>query len=234
MAARIALASTVILAMPQAANAQAYQCRVPQRLSAPPIVRDGPVRRTPVTGYTLAVSWSPEYCRGRERRAGDAIQCSGVNGSFGMVVHGLWPEGRGASPQWCPTPLRPTPADLARNLCMMPSARLQAREWAKHGTCMTRRPATYLNAARILWESLRWPDIDRLSREDPLTVGALRARISAANPGWPTSAIGVVVNERGWLRELRLCMDRRFRPAPCDRRRFGPPDGGKLRIWRGL
>ena len=224
----------MLLAWAAPLSAQAYQCRPPQRIAAPPIERDGPVRRVPVTGYTLAMSWSPEFCKGRETSGADAVQCAGRNGRFGLVVHGLWPEGRGTWPQWCPTARKVQPVELKRNLCMMPSARMQAHEWGKHGACMVRRPESYFKVTRILWDGLRLPDLDRLSKEDELTAGGLRARFTAANPGWRPEAIGLVLSERGWLRELRLCYDKRFMPQPCDRRRFGPADGVPIQIWRGL
>src|SRR5205085_767754 len=140
--------------------AQAYQCRIPQGpVSVPAVTRDGPVRQAPITGYTLALTWSPEYCRAWRGQPVDSRQCSGRAGRFGFVVHGLWPEGRGASwPQWCPTQRGPTSSELARNMCMTPSAELQAHEWAKHGACMASRPENYFRAVRLLWSGLRWPD----------------------------------------------------------------------------
>ena len=227
--------AAAILLSPAPGWAQAYQCQAPRNLSVPTVAPDGPVRRVPITGYTLALSWSPEYCKSRKRSAGDAVQCSGRNGRFGLVVHGLWPEGRGAKwPQWCPAPRKLDVAEARRNMCMMPSALMQAHEWAKHGACMTSRPATYFRITRILWNGLRLPDFDRLSKEDPLTAGTIRARFAAANSGWRPEAVGLLVNERGWLRELRLCYDKRYRPTPCDRRRFGPVDATAVKIWRGL
>lgn len=215
-------------------SAQAYQCRVPAGIVVPQVQPDGPVRRTPISGYTLALSWSAEYCKGRESRASDAVQCSGANGRFGLVVHGLWPEGRGSWPQWCPTPRRVQPAEVRRNLCMMPSARMQAHEWGKHGACMVRTPASYFKTTRILFDGLRLPDFDRLSKDPELTAGLIRARFAAANPGWVHDAVGVKLNERGWLQELRLCYDKHFMPEACDRRRYGPNDAAPVKIWRGL
>lgn len=215
-------------------QAQSYQCRVPQTVAVPRVAPDAPARRTPITGYTLALSWSPEFCKSRETRAAHTVQCSGRHGRFGMVVHGLWSEGRGAWPQWCAARPAPSPAEVRRNLCMMPSARLQARAWAKHGSCMARRPETYFKVARILWEGLRMPDFDRLSRDPALTAGAIREAMVNANPGWRADAIGVVTNERAWLEELRLCYGKNFMPQACDRRRFGPADSAKVQIWRGL
>lgn len=215
-------------------SAQAYQCRAPAQVAVPQISQDGPVRRVPVTGYTLSLSWAPEFCKGREGRKADAVQCSGRQGRFGLVVHGLWPDGRSTWPQWCPTPRTLSPGEVRRNLCMMPSARLQANQWAKHGACMVRRPATYFRVTRILWDSLRPPDLDHLSKEPGVTAGMLRDRWVLANPAWPHEAIGVKTNQRGWLEELRLCYGKDFMPRACDRRRFGSKDSAPIKIWRGL
>ncbi len=207
---------------------------MPAQVSVPAIMPDAKPRRLPVTGYTLAVSWSPEFCKGREMQARHRTQCSGRNGHFGFVVHGLWPESRGNWPQWCPASRRLTPAEARRNLCMMPSTRLVARQWSKHGSCMTRRPETYFKVTRILWNSLRFPDMDRLSRQDGLTAGDIRTQIANANGGWEKEHIGIRLDRRGWLEELRLCYGKDFRPVRCDRRRFGARDRVRARIWRGL
>ena len=214
--------------------AQSYQCRMPKAVSAPQVARDGPVRQLSVTGYTMALSWSPEFCKPREGQRSHALQCSGDNGRFGFVVHGFWPESGRSWPQWCPTRRRPTGAEIARQLCASPSARMVARQWAKHGSCTGWNPKTYFKVSNILYGSLRFPDFDRLSRKPDLTAGDLREWFLAANRGWRREAIGVKLNSRGWLEELRLCYDKRFRPEPCDRRRFGPDDDAPVKIWRGL
>lgn len=228
--------AAVVALTPGVAQAQAYQCQVPRGpLAVPAVSRDGPVRRVPVTGYTLALTWSPEYCRFRQDQAAHRRQCSGRSGRFGFVVHGLWPEGRGAAwPQWCPSANRPRSRDLAANLCMTPSPALLAHEWAKHGACMVDAPAKYFKVTRILWNSLRWPDFDRIARDEALTAGAIRAAFADANRYWEPEHVGLVVNERGWLTEMRLCYGRDFMPTPCDPRRFGPADSAPVKIWRGL
>ena len=228
------IAALAALASATAAQAQSYQCRMPQVTSAPSVTRDAPERQMPVTGYTLALSWSPEFCKGREGQRAQALQCSGRNGRFGFVVHGLWPDGARGWPQWCATTQRPTGAQVAGQLCRSPSTRLVARQWAKHGSCMVRFPRTYYRVTNILYDSLRWPDFDRLSRKEELTAGDVRDWFVAANRGWRHDAVGVKLNARGWLQELRLCYDRRFMPARCDRARFGPKDAASVKIWRGL
>ena len=222
-------------ALPAPALAQAYQCRAPAISSVPQVSPDSRPRQVPTTGYTLALSWSPAFCRTRQDSRAHRTQCSGDNGRFGLVVHGLWPQGSRTWPQWCPTPERVTPRIARENICMMPSERLIARQWAKHGSCMTRRPETYFRVTRILWESLRIPDYDRISREDDLTAGRIRQAFADANGRmWQPSMVGVKLNRDGWLEEIRLCYGPRFRPARCDTRRLGASDGERARIWRGL
>ncbi len=216
------------------AIAQAYQCRMPTAISVPKIAPQSKPRRLPVSGYTFALSWSPEFCKGREMQARHRTQCSRRNGRFGFVAHGLWPESRGSWPQWCSATRTVPPAEARRNMCMMPSARLIASQWAKHGSCMTRKPETYFKVTRILWNTLSFPGMDRLSHDDELTAGKLRDAFVRTNPAWPRSAIGIDLNRRGWLEELRLCYDKDFMPKACDRRRFGPRDSAKMKIWRGL
>ncbi|WP_246034497.1 ribonuclease T2 family protein [Qipengyuania marisflavi] len=223
--------AAAIAATPLAA--QSYQCRLPDSIAVPRIAPDAAPRRLPVTGYTLALSWAPEFCRTREDNPGHARQCSGRDGRFGLVVHGLWPDSGRSWPQWCRA-RAPVAADMRRNLCLSPSARLLAKQWAKHGSCMAKRPATYFKVTRILYQGLQIPDFDRISREEDLTAGTVRTRFVDANRGWRADAIGVHLNSRGWLEELRLCYDKRFMPTTCDRQRRGARDKGAVKIWRGL
>ena len=151
-----------------------------------------------------------------------------------MVLHGLWPQGERRTPQWCPSAIRPTPADLRPMMCVTPSARLLSYEWSKHGACMTRQPRGYFRKSRELWGAIRWPDLDRLSRQKPLSAGVLRRALAEANPRWSANGIGVELNSRGWLEGVRFCYGLDYRPKACSRSQLGPADAARISIWRGL
>ncbi len=227
------------LIAPGVLHAQARECRVPERIASPrvePIPRDER-RVLPIGGYTLALSWSPEFCRTRQREARHRLQCGGIGnggaGRFGFILHGLWPEGRGAQwPQWC-RPARPLPRQLVRrHLCETPSVQLLQHEWAKHGTCATRNPARYLRAASTMYRAVRYPDMDALSRRT-LTVGQFAEAFAARNRGVSVDMIRVQTNRRGWLTEVRICLGRNLRPTRCPRHARGAPARARISIWRG-
>ncbi len=228
--------AALLLALPVTAQAQSYQCRAPTVLTPAPAAKNPasePRRVKPVTGYTLALSWSPEFCRTRKTNPRDKTQCSGDDGSFAFILHGLWPETRGPDyPQWCASTRPLPPAELKRNFCMMPSTRLMAHEWAKHGTCMTRRPETYFRVARIMFDAVRFPDMDRLSRK-PLTAGQFRNAFAAANDGVQPEMLRLKVNQRGWLQEVKLCLAQNFRPRRCPVHMQAVKDDLPVKIWRG-
>lgn len=186
----------------------------------------------PVTGYLLALSWSPQFCASRrnpgDRR--DAVQCSGDSGRFGWVLHGLWPQGSGSQyPGWCrPARIVPQPV-LREHLCMSPSVQLMQRQWAKHGICMSPTPAAYFRASAILYRALRFPDMAGLARTQP-TAGSLRRAFAAQNRGVTAAMLAVTADRGGWLQELRLCLNGRMRPAPCQPWQRGRRDGERLKI----
>lgn len=227
------LALPFALLLAGTAHAQALQCHVPQQVAAPALpTPDGPRRVVPIAGYTLALSWSPEFCKAHRGDAGNETQCSGRMGRFGFILHGLWPEGtRGNWPQWCTA--KPVEAEVVRrNLCLTPSPQLIVHEWAKHGSCMARTPERYFRAGAALMRSLAYPDMARLSRQDGLTAGDLRKAMRETTPFLPASAIRVKANPRGWLQEMHICYGRDFFPAACDDP--GLPDEAPLKIWRSF
>lgn len=233
---RSLIASLAILAAASAsaAHAQALQCAIPDRLPRPrpelPTDKE-PQRILPIGSYTLAISWSPQHCAGRID-ADDAFQCSGRDGRFGFVLHGLWPDGVGKTwPQYCrAAPLLPD-ATIRRNLCMTPSVQLLQHEWAKHGTCMTRKPDDYFAKARSLYTKIAFPDMRALTRRKTLTAGALASAIATANPGLRADMMRITTERKGgWLSEVWMCLDKRFTPVRCPAHQGGVTPRTQIRI----
>ncbi|WP_294088278.1 ribonuclease T2 [Sphingomonas sp.] len=233
---RLALAALALLGQPALAQAQAYRCAVPATVETPraegPTDRE-PARLLPIGGYTLALSWAAEYCHGNGGERSAQFQC-GTGNRFGFVLHGLWPDGEGAVwPQYCrPAALLPG-ATIRRNLCATPSAQLLQHEWAKHGTCMSDTPDAYFARSTGLFARLRFPDMDALSRVRGLTAGQVAQALATANPGLSPAMMRIVANRRGWLEEVWLCLDRRFRYATCPAHQAGTPPDARVKIWRG-
>lgn len=215
------------------AQAQAPQCAIPSDLkpprteSAPP----GSQRILPVSGFVLALSWSPQFCKTRGRDDKFSSQCD-VETPFGFILHGLWPDAEGqGEPRWCRKVAVLPKALIRQNFCSTPSPQLQQREWAKHGSCITRDPAVYFANANRLFTSIKAPDMNGLSR-GPLDVRGLVAAFKAANPGLPADAIRIDLSEIGWLEEVRICYGLDYRPRACPRDIGGAGDGARVRIWR--
>lgn len=225
----------VALMLPGIASAQALQCAVgsaPIRIRPDLASAREPQRNLPIGGYTLAISWSPQYCREHARDASARFQCGGGN-RFGFTLHGLWPDGVGKEwPQYCQrTPLLPD--RLIRGmLCTTPSAQLLQHEWAKHGTCMPGRPAQYFARSQGLYAALRYPDMTSLSRGQ-LTAGEIATAIARVNPGIRADMMRVTATRQGWLDEIWLCLDKGFRYARCAPHAGGVDPGSALKIWRG-
>ena len=230
-----ATAVLAALALPAHAYAQAERCNVPASLPRPhPDLASAkePQRIVPIGGYTLALTWAPEFCHGAARRTPGSFECGSGN-RFGFALHGLWPDGVGKEwPQYCTTTALLPQALIRSHVCATPSPQLLQHEWAKHGTCMQTTPDDYFRRSTGLYGKLRYPDMDGLSRR-PLSAGQFAAAMAAANPGLPVDAIRVTAHRSGWLDELWLCLDKRFAYARCVPGSGGLAANATLRIWRG-
>ena len=78
--------------------------------------------------------------------------------------------------------------------------------------------------------ALNFPDMESLSRSQT-TVGAFTAAFVAANPGMSADMVRLDVTPLGWLKELRLCLGKDYRPVPCSRDIGGEESDTRLRIW---
>lgn len=213
-------------------------CTVPADYAMPHPVPPpaGQVRRTRITRYTLALSWSPGHCARDNRTdadddSGADMQCSGAAGSFGFILHGLWPETDGRDwPQYCAPTRVIARQTLDQHLCMTPSPQLMQHEWAKHGSCMARTPEAYFDRASSLYSRVAMPDMRSMAARRDLTAGDVRAAFAAANPGLARAAVRVMTTRSGWINEVHLCLDQRFRYTPCPAWQSGAPDDIRVRI----
>jgi ribonuclease T2 len=232
---RVFAAALVAMLAPATAIAQAPACSLPSTLTPPRV--EGPTDREPkrvlpIGGYTLAVSWNPQYCRTHKGRAEDSFQCGGRN-RFGFTLHGLWPDGPGKDwPQYCRPGELLAEATLRRNLCATPSTQLLQHEWAKHGTCMSPDPDSYFATSTKLYRSLRFPDMDSLSRR-PLTASGFAAAFAAVNPGMKGNMIRLNIGKGGWLEEAWICLGTNMKPHRCPSTQGGATGNVSVKIWRG-
>ena len=67
-----------------------------------------------------------------------------------------------------------------------------------------------------------------------LNAGMIRQVLADANPALTTAMIGIGLNPRGWLEEVRICYGRDFMPRRCAAGRLGAPNSAPAKIWRGL
>ncbi len=234
MIARLTLVAAA-LAVPSIVQAQAYQCSTPasvERVRPDLPSASQPKRDIPIGGYTLAITWAPQYCRDNSDRASSSFQC-GADNRFGFTLHGLWPDGIDKDwPQYCRAAGFVPPPVIRAHLCTTPSAQLLQHEWAKHGTCMPgNRPARYFNQSAGLYGKLRYPDMDALSRA-PLTAGRFATALAGANPGLNADMMRVTATKQGWLDEVWICLDRRFRYRRCPVHQGGLDPAAPLKIWR--
>jgi ribonuclease T2 len=233
--AGIAMAVAAVAPLP--ALAQAYRCSVPGEIARPR--PDGPTtqqprRVVPTRGYTLALTWNPQYCRENGDRQSARFQC-GADNRFGFTLHGLWPDGDGVNrwPQYCSAAPLLSEQVIRRNLCATPSAQLLQHEYAKHGTCMNVTPAAYFNQASGLYGRVRYPDMEALSRRRGLTVGAFAQAFARVNRGLTPDMFRVTANRQGWLDEVWLCLDTRLRRTRCPAHQRSASANTPLKIWRG-
>jgi len=217
MRAELLLALAALLSSTACAK-KAPACEAPANLPRPmlegPTVKE-PRRLLPIGGYTLAMSWTPQHCAGRMTNPRDQLQCDGKTSKFGFTLHGLWPDGEGATwPQYC-SPTRLVPDKVIReNLCTTPSVQLIQHEWEKHGTCMSRTPEDYFAKSRALFRAIRFPEMADY-RGKRMTAGTFRAAFAKANEGMRADQIKLRITPGGWLEEVWLCLDKKLGRTAC-------------------
>jgi len=173
----------------------------------------------PTDFFLLVYSNSPRFCDAmrREGRAGEVpFQCNSPN-SFGWVIHGLWGESREAyvnnrrdgHPRFCEGDLPKLSLETIKPyLCMSPGTRLLQGEWEKHGACDFATAKEYFDKVRQLYAEYGAPPADYSPRE---AVEWMRRGHPALKGKW--------LDISG--KEFGICLDTRFKPISCPKRRRG-------------
>ncbi len=227
------LTAFAAIALHPAVAVAANSCAVPTTLPTaraefPP---PGTMRKLPVTGHVLALSWSPQFCKSRLDDDDHDGQCQ-ARPAFGFILHGLWPDAQGSqNPQYCRRVDAPPREVIRQTYCATPSVDLIVHEWAKHGSCIARDAAGYFRSATAAFESITPPDMMALSLQSR-TVEEVTSAFTARNPDLPRSAVRITVSKLGWLEEVRICLGVDMKPRACPRDIGGAGPTKRLRIWR--
>jgi ribonuclease T2 len=176
--------------------------------------------------YVVSLSWSPTYCLAHPK---DRRQCG--DRGFGFILHGLWPQRTaGGYPENCPVNGKPSAQTVQRTLAFMPSERLIAHEWSKHGTCTGLTADQYFTLADQAFAAIKLPagfNAPTSSRE--MSAKQVISEFVSANPGFPESSV-VVKCSGAELEEVRVCVDMQLKPRACGKGVRSQCRGGNVQV----
>lgn len=165
--------------------------------------------------YVMSLSWSPGFCATAVGR-NDDLQC-GSGRRFAFVLHGLWPQyERGGWPQNCSAEALDH-GIIDSMLPIMPSPRLVAHEWTRHGTCSGLSPKVYFKKAAQAFNSINIPQRYKAPlRQITVNPDQLRHEFAVANPKFGDRGIAVLCSGNGrYLQEVRACLTKDLEGRPC-------------------
>lgn len=196
-------------------------CKItPADVTSPAVKPPDSVNKKPADYYMLSLSWSPQFCTtSAGASAANKFQCK--ENSFGIVVHGLWPQSSTAKntndhPRNCNTTTPIALATLRRHLCTVPGVQLMQDEWAKHGTCAFDAPEKYLDTIEKLMSELHVPDLNALAAKgSSLQARDVTGAFVGANSGLAAPDVQLLLGGKD-LQEVHVCygLDLKFRK--CD------------------
>ena len=159
--------------------------------------------------YVLALSWSPTFCAAHPA---DHAEC-GLRRGF--VVHGLWPQYTGGGgPEHCAATDSLDRETVERAQSAMPDQRLIRHEWVVHGTCTGLAPHDYFATMIRAVGRLTIPDEFDGAAPHQMTASEIVGAFAKSNPSMPRRSIAVRCHG-SQFEEVRICLSRDLRPAPC-------------------
>ncbi|CAF3378289.1 unnamed protein product [Rotaria sp. Silwood2] len=169
------------------------------------------------TSYMMLALSCPTYCASLTQAARDKkFQCHPSN-SFGLIVHGLWPQALKAinvrsHPRNCRDEPQLNGTFVKRYLCIMPDEDLVQGEWEKHGTCYYSEAVDYYTVTENLFKSLQLPEYNFLSTASATAIKD--AFITLNGPKIFASAIQVDMTN-GKFKEVKICYDLEYQFTAC-------------------
>lgn len=163
--------------------------------------------------YVLALSWSPTHCDIEGNP--NSPQCRA--GTYGFVVHGLWPQCERGFPENCRTSEGGWVSDtiVASMRDIMPSGGLVGSQWRKHGACSGLDQADYFERVRQAYDEIAIPDAYRDATKDmTLSPGSVETDFIDANPDLTSEGIAVTCRENA-LFEVRICLTKDLEFRGC-------------------
>lgn len=177
-----------------------------------------PSRFSPSTrSVVFALRRVPTFCRSIPQWLSETkFECSRSE-TFGLVVHGLWPQSSTAKsirgqPRNCFNDEQLSLNVIRRYYCLMPDEYLMQAEWEKHGSCFFGTAVEYFDRIETLFNRLTLPNLRGMKSAGRT---AIRSEFLRLNPQLPSSALQIFVNEQNELEEIRLCYDLQFRYRSC-------------------
>lgn len=157
--------------------------------------------------YVLSLSWSPEFCHGHPQ----SPEC--VNGHFGFVVHGLWPQFVDGYPENCSTAAGPSnPSNMTD---IMPDAGLVEHEWSRHGTCSGLDADSYFRLVRCAFQTVHIPpSLTAPRRTFSLTPSEIKEEFFKANSQLHTQNMTVSCGNN-YLTAVSVCLSKDLQPVEC-------------------
>ncbi|PXF33051.1 hypothetical protein WH50_01395 [Pokkaliibacter plantistimulans] len=222
------LALAALVSVPALADS----CSVPGSLPATRMIQVDCQVDGPVTGYVLALSWSPAFCDSAAgQRDSNDFQCR--DNQFRWVVHGLWPQNFDARGERCSQPrhCQATLVDAGTvrdNLCIMPGVQLIQGEWQKHGSCAFDAPADYFSEIQQLWQRIQRPPLESLAQGGGIRSAAIKQAFMALNPGLRSDDMLVQAGKKNRFNEIFICLDKQGQFRRCNGN--GVPDHVVLQL----
>ena len=165
--------------------------------------------------YVLSLSWSPEFCHGHPQ----SPEC--VNGHFGFVVHGLWPQFTDGYPENCSNASGPSNPGSMTDI--MPDTGLVEHEWSRHGTCSGLDADGYFRLVRRAFQSVHIPpSLTAPSRASSMTPSEIKEEFVRVNPQLHSQNMTVSCGNN-YLTAVSVCMSKDLQPVDC---------GGSMRDCR--